>query len=875
MTQSQAVIRRADDVAQTAVEAAAWIEAHGAGLRQDSAALAREFRRYGRRGAKLREAAKNPMCVAVFGASQAGKSYLVSRLAAPPGGQLAVRFGGHTLDFLKAINPAGGQESTGLVTRFTTRAPAAPPQAPVTLRLLSQIDVVKILANSFLEDFDIDMAPADTVALDRRFAALAAAARAAPTDTLTEDDVEDLAEYFDRHFRNNALLQHLNGIGYWPRAVELAPRLDIAGRASLFAVLWGDTRRFTELYVRLVSELARLNHSRVVQCGLEALVPREQSLIDVRRLFSIGKPEEPADMLNVTLGSGVSLAVGRPVLAALVSELTVPLADRPWPFFDTTDLLDFPGARTREVIVDPEKFLAQPEKFGFALLRGKVAYLFQRYNADQEITAMLLCVGPGNQEVQTLPRMVKEWIDQTLGATAQARAQQRNSLFFVLSKFDAEFEEKVGEDAASGERWTARLQASLTDFFKAYDWPEQWAPGRPFDNLFWLRNPSIGFGAVFDYGPPAAPGEPPPELGVAPRAAAAVAQKRAAYLANVLVRTHIADPAGAWDAALTPNDGGISRLAAGLGPVCDPALKAAQIGARVEELAGAMAERLRPLWRSDDREAELAQAKQRAAGVLRALLECAKFQMFGRLLRAMQISADQVAGVYWRMQTEPDGAATPVGTVAGSDEYADELGGLLGDAPPPSAGRQDHFERFAGLAIAAWDETLSTFAGNLGALANYHVPPDQAALLVGQVAAAARRVDLRGSIAEALRARASFVGRASAGAGKFALVAEDMVNSFVTRLGFDKVPDARRPVVPRSQRRIFAARPLLRGLPPLTEQSAPYDRDFHVDWMVAFARTMEDNVSDRTNDVFDHAANDALGVLVARLAPDGRARERP
>jgi hypothetical protein len=45
--------------------------------------------------------------------------------------------------------------------------------------------------------------------------------------------------------------------------------------------------------------------------------------------------------------------------------------------------------------------------------------------------------------------------------------------------------------------------------------------------------------------------------------------------------------------------------------------------------------------------------------------------------------------------------------------------------------------------------------------------------------------------------------------------------------------------------------------------------------MVAFARTMEDNVSDRTNDVFDHAANDALGVLVARLAPDGRARERP
>ena len=186
---------------------------------------------------------------------------------------------------------------------------------------------------------------------------------------------------------------------------------------------------------------------------------------------------------------------------------------------------------------------------GYALLRGKVAYLFQRYNAEQEISAMLLCVGPSNQDVQTLPRMVKEWIDNSLGASTHARAHQRNSLFFVLTKFDAEFEDKAGEDASSEARWTARLQASLTDFFKSYDWPEEWTPGRPFDNLFWLRNPSIGFGAVFDYGPPPNGGGPAPEIGVAPRAAATVAQKRAAYLANDLVRKHVADPASAWDAA--------------------------------------------------------------------------------------------------------------------------------------------------------------------------------------------------------------------------------------------------------------------------------------------------------------------------------------
>ena len=101
-------------------------------MKQDSATLIREFRRYERRGARLREAAQRPMCVAVFGASQAGKSYLVSRLAAPPGGRLAARFGDRTLDFLKDINPPGGQEATGLVTRFTMHPQPSPPGAPVT-----------------------------------------------------------------------------------------------------------------------------------------------------------------------------------------------------------------------------------------------------------------------------------------------------------------------------------------------------------------------------------------------------------------------------------------------------------------------------------------------------------------------------------------------------------------------------------------------------------------------------------------------------------------------------------------------------------------------------------------------------------------------
>ena len=57
-------------------------------------------------------------------------------------------------DFLTEINLPGDRESTGLVTRFTAHKSAVEADHPVELRLLSETDVVKILANSFYSDFD-------------------------------------------------------------------------------------------------------------------------------------------------------------------------------------------------------------------------------------------------------------------------------------------------------------------------------------------------------------------------------------------------------------------------------------------------------------------------------------------------------------------------------------------------------------------------------------------------------------------------------------------------------------------------------------------------------------------------------------------------
>ncbi len=853
------VVERAAHVAEAARDGALWLEANRTRLKEDPAALARDFRRFGRRAARLRAAAGRPMCVAVFGASQAGKSYLVSSLASRPGQALEAAYGDRRLNFLQDLNPQGGKESTGLVSRFTVRGVAAPAQAPVPVRLMSQTDIVKILANAYLEDFEVrDLVPPKPADIAALFARLAQQAGGAAQGGLAVDDIEELREYFDLHFGGHPILREL-GPAYWAHAADVIPRLAPEQRAEAYAPLWNGTEAFTRVARQLTGALAALGFPETAFCGLDALLPRNTSVLDADMVFGLG--EGGSGALRMASGTGASALIDRSVVAALIAEITVPLAERPWEFFEHTDLLDFPGARTREEITDPEGFLAQPGRLGRVFLRGKVAYLFQRYNAEQEIAAMLLCVGPSNQDVQTLPNMIDDWIGQTIGATPAARARQRNSLFLVLTKFDGEFEDKAGEDVAGGQRWTARLQASLLDFFgKAHAWPREWAPGRPFSNTFWLRSTAIGFAAVMDY----AEGV---EDSVSPRAAAAVAVRRTAYLGNALVRAHFADPARAWEAALSPGDGGIGYLAEALRPVCDPATKAEQVSGRVEELAADMAHRLRPYFHTGDLAAELARAKRDARGVARALLACAQAQMFGPLLRQMQVTQDLVSSVYWELQSKADDAPAPIGTGASRTDYLSALGGLLDDEPAaaPAAQARDRFDRFADLALAEWNRQLLALADDPSTPAAFHLPREQAATLVNEVMTAARRLLLRDRIAADLRVRASFQHRSPGAAQKPIMLVEAGINGFVHMLDFDRLPLDRRPRPGGSERAVFAPRPPVQGQPMLGDVPAAYDYQFHVDWIVAAARLFEDNVQDPSASGLDIEANAALGALLRRL----------
>lgn len=865
--ENEALATACEGVAAAAGGAIEWLSGASELVREEGPALARDFRREAMRARKLANAARRPMCVSVFGPSQQGKSYLIASLARKGGAPTMIRFGDQLRGFNRDINPDGGKESTGLVTRFSTRPVNGLPGMPVVCRMLSETDIVKIMANAFMEDFDRDtVEPLEPAAIDATLARLRARAAAAPVGRLGEDDIYELFEYFERYFLNHPAHLALKP-GAWKEIEALAPRLSIPDRVELYGLLWNATPTMTATALKLIQALATLDFPEEACCPLAAVEPKATSIIDVETMASLGKGD--GDLVPVATRAGRRAELPRAVLTAVIAELQLQLEDKPFDFFDHTDLLDFPGARGREKYnARKAEEVAQSDLF-MLLRRGKVAYLYQRYLAEQELTAMLLCLKPSNQDVRTVPAMVRDWVDGTHGPTPEARRGQDTALFLVFTMFDKEFEKKGGAED-SVERWSTRLKTTIFEFLGlGHDWPGEWTPGTPFNNTFWLRNPEVMDEGLLDYDAERR------ETGF--REPERMAALKANFLANPDVRKHFADPARAWEAGMALNDGGIGYISERLRPVCNPALKRRQVQAQLADLARRMAGRLEPYHVSGDLDAELAKRRAEARAAGRQLLACAEAQAFGLLLRELQVHAEALAELFRRQQLAaadgPAAVAAPVGRRASARDLRDDFEALFEDDPPAPAvaeeeeeGPKDLADIFAEAALQEWLQGMHRFAARSDTAELFRMDRETVATLVAQLAAGARRLRLREAIAERMRAGAAYHERLSDRLLKPVMIAERAINDFVTWLGFDAVPPAARPKAGREQRVIFTrAAPAAEDIPALSETPLAYDAAFYVDWAVAYVRLVEDNVRGAGGAMVDEKANARLGALLAGL----------
>ena len=829
------------------------------------ASLTAPLRRASAEAGRLARTAGRPNCVGVFGPSQAGKSYLISILARRGAEPLVARFAGDRpeVDFLRDINPVGGEESTGVVTRFTVHAAACPAGYPVALRLLTQTDVVKILVNSFFRDGDQEYEEApDPLTTERLIAGLEARRESAPVDALTELEAWDVLDYVRQNAGGAAAAGAVEP--FFPRIAALAPRLRVAERAELLSLLWGRHATYTTLYRRLAQALTALGGAEDAFCALPALVPSATSVVNVNSLDELGEDEGPR--VAVATASG-AVELPRPVLTALIAELRIVCRDRPQAFFEHTDLLDFPGYRSRFSADLKRLFRDDPKAAAGVFLRGKVDYLFQRYTAELELTAMVLCVPDSNLEVTSLPKAVEGWVAATHGATPERRVGRPDLLFFAMTKFDRTLERKGGaEEGDLAEKFEIRFRASLNPFARVEpSWVRQWRPGEAFRNLFLVRNPNVQFTGVVDY-------DGARETGIVPAQAPRLAALRAAFSGMPTARLHLADPGGAWDALMALNDGGAGRLAAALGAACTPALKLDQVAARLDAIRADAAGLLAPYHTSDDaaeRRAERLAAVDEV--VFPDLEEAAARGTFGTALRGLMIDAADLHSSLSEALSRPNAeVGSKAGATAGTATPA-RAGGLFKRAGAPVAPTPtplaDRPARLAAAAIAAWAEHMRARTEDESFIRRAGLSKRTLREIVAELGQAARRTGLADRVAAELRARAAASEQNEAVARRAGLVAERALGRFVAELGFDRVAPADQAALYGAdlEEPVFAARPVQHDAVGLGSAEPDLVGDYVRQWGYALRATASANALARGGSIEDAQSNARLGAILADL----------
>lgn len=865
-----------DSLAKSCDKALKWVRRNSDIVRNEQESLLKDLRHARRALRNCARAARTRMSAGVFGPSQAGKSYLISALARGENNELTARFGKETHDFLSEINPEGGKESTGLVTRFTLYEPEGMPEDyPVHLRLLSETDLVRIIANAYFADFEHKTDPESDIAATLASLKKMPKAAASPVDL---DDLEELREYLKAEFGSKTRARDLER-DYWEEALRLGPQLDLEGRIRLYALIWDEVEEFTSLLRKLLQTLENLGHPQELFCKMTALTPREESIIDVATLS--GLDGDGGSLLETAAPSGKKAAIPRAIVAALTAELTIVMKDRPAEYFEHTDLLDFPGYRSRYKLTDVRAETAKPGMLRELFLRGKVAYLFQRYSNMRELNSMLLCIGPSNQEVQDLPGVINAWIGSTHGKTPEEREGKLVSLLFVLTKFDMEFEDKKGAQAL-GNRWDNRLKASLLNFFgQGYDWPRSWTPQHGFDNLFLLRNPNFKFDAVLSY-------DGDRETGIRPERQNFVQELQNSFLNSKLVGAHFRNPAKAWDEAMRLNDGGISHIRESLNPLCNPDIKRQQLLRSMEESKAAVLRRLEPFYKTDDRE-EMRKQKVQLVSTLFSSLGAVEMQQhrLGQLLRDMLVSDSDIYDLYpeavrrYREQGE-ENENSETGAEAPALANVDLAEINLADLNPFSATPQtqpaqkekepmrDEEAFYASYIESKWVEKLHNLADDPNAQKYYMLDAKTFGALANELATGSARLGFADTLADAFRKSAAYANtRKESIINRQAALAARTINDYMDYLGFHphSQPDRERTVNLGGDRPVVVFSPQKKpaGLPKLDESRQPWAQNWFRDWLNALAGLVMDNVNFDGEQVVNVVENAALGAIIDSL----------
>lgn len=455
----------------------------------------------------------NP-AAAMYGESQMGKSYLVSGLLSETEKPFTVIDGqGNSYDFINKINPEGKSvESTSLVTRFSTEYKVENPSFPIKAKLLSPADLVLVLCDSYYNDVKakIDIA-LKSEAISEKVSELCSKYenKSIQQSQLSEDDILDIRDYFHSNFSTKST--NVIHSTYFDKIPVLIAKTRSDEWPEIFSLFWNYNEIITRLFSELLKQYSKLNFTTEIYLPIQAVLRDNGTLLDVSRLHEIygayeGKNQSyKAETSVMFLKNGNEIIFdnfSKSYLCALSAELVFSLPEallKSKPFLNKTDLLDFPGARHRLGIHEED---IEDKNIPQMLLRGKVAYLFNKYSSSEKINILLFCHNDRQSAQSVMPEMLNNWIGNMIGKTPEERntfieKSKVSPLFLVSTMFNLDLQFDFNNDGEGkrnfkDSRWEKRfLKVLKREIIGAgtHRWFNDWTTkSQNFQNIFLLRD---------------------------------------------------------------------------------------------------------------------------------------------------------------------------------------------------------------------------------------------------------------------------------------------------------------------------------------------------------------------------------------------------
>lgn len=441
--------------------------------------------------------------IALFGGSQVGKSYLIKNLLSDDDYSFSIQDGEVSYDFLQQINPSGnGAESTGVVTRFTLEETRKFEDFPIKVNILSAKDILLIVLDTFFLDLKKISIYSTKDELDRFVQDLEKKSNQADVQVfLTEFDLIEIKKYFESYLsKHSLLLENFKEIHFFERIGKIISKYNSSEWIQLFSVLWQDNNDLSELFSELIRSLENLHFQQNVYIPFKEVLRGGGEIIDVERLNEFYNVH---DELSVKFENGQTKSIKRSYLSALISELifTIPKQlSESKAFLTNSDLLDFPGARSRLVI---EQDKLSKDLIPKMLLRGKVSYLFNKYTDEYKINSLLFCTNDKQLEVNEIPYLLYNWIEKNIGSSVLERSKtledsKISQLFVIFTFFNNQLEFDTTNDInfsndfnSLNYKWDTRFHRFFENELVTTnrDWHVNWTKDSPrFKNFYLLRD---------------------------------------------------------------------------------------------------------------------------------------------------------------------------------------------------------------------------------------------------------------------------------------------------------------------------------------------------------------------------------------------------